>query len=423
MDSTIFVFADWAGLPEPMRLGELHSTRANGGDRFDFEYDPRALLDPLLNSMIDPRIQPFQGRQYPSERNGTFGVFADASPDRWGRLLMKRRHEREKRTGGLPNSSRLFESDFLLGVHDMYRVGGIRLKTSETGPFLDDHHDMAAPPLAQLRELEEATRRFELGEDVSANGRDWLRMLIAPGGSLGGARPKASVIDPQNALWIAKFPSTTDEYDVGGWEMVTNVLANACGLRVALGRAEKFASDYHCFLVKRFDRTDIGERLHFASAMTMTGHMDGDDHSTGASYLEIAQVLMQHGANVDADLKELWMRIVFNMLVGNTDDHLRNHGFILHPGQGWRLSDAYDMNPTPYSDGLKLNVSEHDNALDLDLALSVASIFRIKAVDAAKIISAMQAVISSKWRIAAGLFKLGAAEIDYMAPAFRLAES
>jgi serine/threonine-protein kinase HipA len=175
-------------------------------------------------------------------------------------------------------------------------------------------------------------------------------------------------------------------------------------------------------MVKRFDRTPTGERLHFASAMTMTEHVDGEDHSTGVSYLEIAEVLMRQGATPEADLQELWKRIVFNMLVSNTDDHLRNHGFILVPGKGWQLSAAYDMNPVSYADGLKLNVSEFDNALDLDLALSVAGYFRLKQQDALEIIEDFRTKVRLLWRPASKKLGISVKEQGRMASAFRLAE-
>jgi serine/threonine-protein kinase HipA len=421
MANQILVFADWVGLDGPQQLGTLHCQRTRGSDRFEFEFTAMALAGLAQQALLDPRLQPFAGRQFPAQGAATFGIFADASPDRWGRLLMRRRHERDVRTGAAVEGSKLFETDYLLGVHDSFRVGAIRFKTDVNGPFLDDHHDMAAPPMTSMRELEEASRHFEQGEDMS-DGRDWLRMLLAPGGSLGGARPKASVVDPDNALWIAKFPSNNDEHDVGAWEMVVNILANACGLRVAEATAGKYASNHHCFMVKRFDRTSMGKRLHFASAMTMTEHVDGDDHSTGASYLEIAEVLIRHGATPGADLQELWKRIVFNMLVSNTDDHLRNHGFILVPGKGWQLSAAYDMNPMPDSDGLKLNVSESDNALDLDLAVSVAGYFRLTQHDALEIIEGFRTKIRLLWRPAAKKLGINAKEQGRMASAFRLAE-
>lgn len=244
-------------------------------------------------------------------------------------------------------------------------------------------------------------------------------MLIAPGGSLGGARPKASVADKNGHLWIAKFPSTRDDYDVGGWEFVVNVLAKQCGLRVARGMAQRYASDHHCFMVKRFDRTTMGKRLHFASAMTMTDRVDGDDASVGASYIELAEVLLQHGSEPDEDLRELWSRIVFNILVSNTDDHLRNHGFLLDPGRGWRLSDAYDMNPVAHAEGLMLNITDADNALDLELAREVAEYFRVSRDDAEEIIGSFQDVVS-QWSKVASRAGLSKREQDNMAPAFRL---
>jgi serine/threonine-protein kinase HipA len=348
MAATIAIYADWVGLAEPLRLGWLRARRGAGREVFEFEFDAAALVHgATVGLRLDARLGLFEGRQHPPQGHETFGMLADASPDRWGRLLMRRRLERAQRAGQVGRAVRLHESDYLLGVHDAYRSGALRLRLDDAGDFLDNQHGAAAPPFVQLRELEAASLALERDEDnTSAAADDWLRMLIAPGGSLGGARPKASVIDPQGQLWIAKFPSLRDEYDVGAWELVLQTLAKGCGLAVPQSLARKFASRHHTFLVKRFDRTPEG-RLHFASAMTLTGHLDGDDASTGASYLEIARVLIDHGAHTVADLRELWSRIVFNMLVSNTDDHLRNHGFILVPGKGWCLSDAYDMNPCP----------------------------------------------------------------------------
>ena len=273
----------------------------------------------------------------------------------------------------------------------------------------------------RLRELEAASLAIERDEDNTEDEADaWLRMLIAPGGSLGGARPKASVVDPNDHLWIAKFPSVRDEHDVGAWELVLQTLAIGCGLRVSESQARRFAHPHHTFLVRRFDRTDAGRRLHFASAMTLTGHKVGDDASTGVSYLEIARVLMDQGVQTNEDLRELWSRIVFNVLVSNTDDHLRNHGFILVPGTGWRLSDAFDMNPVPGSADLTLNISEADNSLDLDLVRSVAPFFRLKRKAADEIIKSSQAVVQ-QWAKIARRLALSARACDQMAPAFRLA--
>lgn len=420
--AAIAVYADWDGLPAPLRLGVLHAQRGAGREILEFEFDATALAHPtVVNLQLDPRLGIFEGRQHPPQGNETFGVFADASPDRWGRLLMRRRLEREQRAGRAGKTAQLLESDYLLGVHDAFRVGALRFRLNDAGDFLDNRHGVAAPPFVQLRQLEAASLALERDEsNTAAAGDDWLRMLIAPGGSLGGARPKASVVDPNGHLWIAKFPSVRDEHDVGAWELVVHTLARSCGLRVSESLAKRFANTHHTFLVKRFDRTPEGRRLHFASAMTLTGHRDGDDASTGVSYLEIARVLINHGAETDTDLQELWLRIVFNLLVSNTDDHLRNHGFILVPGKGWRLSGAYDMNPAPGSHGLKLNISEADNAMDLDLARSVAPYFRIDAKAANQLIERSQAIVRQWPKIAASL-DIPAREQQRLAAAFGLA--
>lgn len=419
----IGVYADWEGLQQPQRLGVLHSRRTRAHETFEFQYDPAALADPVIGQLVlDPKIFLFEGPQYPPAPQDRFGMFADSSPDRWGRLLMDRRLERNIRAGAQPAGTRLYETDYLLGVHDLYRVGALRYKREDQGDFLDSSIGLAAPPFADIRALEQASRALELDPDnVSQQSQQWLRMLIAPGGSLGGARPKASVADEQGHLYIAKFPSSRDDHDVGGWEMVVNALALGCGLNVAVASAQKFASDHHCFMVRRFDRTDTGKRLHFASAMTMTGHVDGDDASTGVSYLELAEVLIRHGSQTKADLRELWSRIVFNILVSNTDDHLRNHGFILVPGSGWRLSAAYDMNPVPFAEGLKLNITDADNALDLGLAREVAAYFRLALDDADDIIDRFRGTVR-QWRTLAGGLGLTVREQDRMADAFRLAD-
>ena len=418
----IAVYGAWEGLAEPLRLGRLYTHRAAAREVFDYEFEREALSRPDMAGLkLDPRFGWFAGRQYPPQGQETFGAFSDASPDRWGRMLMRRRLERAQRAGRADPKARLYESDYLLGVHDAYRAGALRFRRNDEGPFLDDQHDVAAPPFVQLRALEAASLALERDEDNTASEADeWLRMLIAPGGSLGGARPKVSVVDPTGHLWIAKFPSVRDDCDVGAWEMVVYTLAKACGLNVPDALVRRFGSVHHTFLVKRFDRTAQGRRRHFASAMNLTGHQDGDDASTGASYLEIARVLMTDGASTDADLRELWSRIVFNLLVSNTDDHLRNHGFLLAPGTGWALSPAFDMNPVPHAYGLKLNISEADNAMDLELAQSVAPYFRVSVEQAEEIIS-NQIQVVSQWRTIANSLAIPAREQQQMEAAFRLA--
>jgi serine/threonine-protein kinase HipA len=424
MAKTILVYADWDGLPEPKFIGTLQARDLGRAEQFSFEYSKEALGDPTLLAVpLDPELGLFGGPQYPAHGSDTWGMFADSSPDRWGRMLMKRRFDRQKRNDRTLQGMQLRESDYLVGVHDQYRVGALRYKLAQDGPFLDNQDGTGAPPLVMLRALEAAVRQLENDERNDAPGGDeWIRMLIAPGGSLGGARPKASVITPENRLLIAKFPSTRDTCDIGAWEAIVHTLAIACGLNVSQSQWAKYASEHHTFLTERFDRTADGRRLHFASAMTLTNHTDGDDASTGASYLELAEVLIRHGVQTQADLRELWKRILFNVLVSNTDDHLRNHGFLLEPGKGWKLAPAYDMNPVSNPTGLKLNINEDSNDLDIELVKSVAHHFRVTVKEAGELAEEFMAIIRQFEKIAGrdGL-GLSRGEIDDMAPAFQLA--
>jgi serine/threonine-protein kinase HipA len=245
----------------------------------------------------------------------------------------------------------------------------------------------------------------------------WLNMLVAPGASLGGARPKASVVDPKNQLWIAKFPSGNDKRDIGAWEMITHQLATNAGLNVPKAMAGKYYGHQHTFLSKRFDRTAEGGRIHYASAMTLLGQTDGADFRSGVGYLDLVEFISRNGANVSNDLEELWRRIAFNICVSNTDDHLRNHGFLLTEG-GWILSPAYDMNPVETGSGLSLNVSETDNSQDLDLAIEVSHFFRVSTAKALEIIENVKASVS-QWNTVAEKQGISRTERDGMSSAFR----
>ena len=416
----LYVYADWQGLADgPRLMGTLSAVPVRGKEVFSFAYDAQWLALPQAQ-VLDPALHLFAGPQYLPEDQSNFGLFLDSSPDRWGRLLMRRREAalaRQEERRERP----LLESDYLLGVFDGHRMGGLRFKTDPTDPFLNDNRAMAAPPWTSLRELEYASLQLErVDAPQDPDYLKWLFMLVAPGSSLGGARPKASVVDEHGQLWIAKFPSGQDEHDVGAWEAVVNELAHAAGLQVATGRAQRFNSRHHTFLSQRFDRTVASERLHFASAMTLLGYKDGTDHQDGASYLELAGLLMQQGAQVTEDLTELWRRIVFNICVSNTDDHLRNHGFLLTP-QGWRLSPAFDLNPIRYGQGLKLNISETDNALDLDLAREVAPYFRLSAAQAEAVLAQVVAAVR-QWPDLASRYQLSRTEQELMAGAFEAAQ-
>ena len=415
----ILVYAHWLGMDKPVLMGNLYSNRIKGKEIFSFEYDKNWLKNQVVQ-ILDPGLQLYSGLHYLNDDQSNFGIFLDSSPDRWGRILMRRREAALARKEDRVEQT-LFETDYLLGVYDEHRMGAIRFKTDREGPFLNENREMASPPWTSLRELEQISLRLE--EDDVIDDPDylkWLSILIAPGASLGGARPKASIIDDNGELWIAKFPSRNDQGDVGGWEMVTYELAIAAGINMAESRAQKFSSDHYTFLTKRFDRTVQRKRSHFASAMTLLGYSDGQDHSDGISYLDLVEFIQNYGANVQADLEELWRRIVFSICVSNTDDHLRNHGFILKD-QGWRLSPAYDINPVETGTGLKLNISDEDNSLDLDLALQVREFFRLSEPKSIAIMAEVKMAVKS-WRITATKYGISRVEQEIKALAFSVVE-
>lgn len=416
-ERVIEVFADWVDLTVPTKLGTLYSRSIRGKEVFSFEYD-EDWLGRNENRVLDPELKLFSGPHYTGENKPNFGVFLDSSPDRWGRVLMRRREgiraRRENR-----ETRALGESDFLLGVYDENRLGAIRFREEGSSVFQSTDGSMAAPPLTSLRDLEYASFLAESEEDDDKLD-PWLALLIAPGSSLGGARPKASVIDPDGSLWIAKFPGKDDDRDVGAWEMLAAQLAREAGIEMSECRLESLSKRGSTFLTRRFDRSPEHKRIHFASAMTMLGYGDGADASAGASYLELADFITRHGSRPDADLKQLWRRIVLSIAVSNTDDHLRNHGFILEP-KGWRLSPAFDINPSPYGGGLSLAIDENDNALDFGLALAVARYFRVPKLEAETTIDTVLAVVST-WIDRAKTLDINKAEQSIMVHAFKKAQ-
>ena len=411
----ILVYAHWVGLKEPTLMGMLYASLTKGKELFSFEYNSEWLRLKEATA-IDPDLQLFSGPQYLNEDKSNFGIFLDSSPDRWGRLLMRRKEAAIARKENRKPCT-LFESDYVLGVFDANRMGALRFKTNLDGPFLDDNAQMSAPPWTALRDLEYASLQLER-DDAPDDPEylQWLHMLMAPGSSLGGARPKANVQDTDGSLWIAKFPSGNDNKDIGAWEHLIYEMDVQCGIDMAASRRQKFSHHQHTFITKRFDRTVDGQRIHFASAMTLLGYTDGVDHQDGASYLDLVEFLMKNGANIDEDLIKLWTRIVYNICVSNTDDHLRNHGFILTDG-GWVLSPAYDINPIEGGNGLKLNIDSEDNSQNLELALSVAPYFRLDPEEAQLIIDRILDVVS-RWQILAKKIGISRAEIERMSGCF-----
>jgi len=408
----VVIDADFLG--DAHRIGTLFHAYAHGQGVFSFEYDRDWLTRPDAFA-IDPDLSLHSGESYPSNASGLFRIFLDSAPDRWGRHLLDRREvlnaRREQRA-----VRNLTEWDYLLGVHDLCRMGALRYQANEAGPFLDNDRHLAAPPFASLRELEAASLALEQDDAMESDSfSSWLTALLAPGSSLGGARPKANFTDTDGSAWIAKFPSREDRRDMGGWEMVLHQLAGAAGVDVSPAKLLPLGARYRTFATKRFDRVD-GRRRFFVSALTLLGKQDGE----GGSYLELAEFLSTRGSASQraTDLRQLWTRVVFNILVSNTDDHLRNHGFILER-DGWRLAPAYDMNPNLGKRTHTLLIDTHGASPDLNLAMATAEFYGLKQPQAREIAEATKQVVST-WRGVATSLKLPRVEIEQLAGAFKV---
>jgi len=416
MDKTktdIYVYAHWLGMKEPGLIGLLSAHSGKGKKTFSFEYD-KQWITTKERILLDPDLDWFSGPQYPN-RKESFGMVLDSMPDSWGRTLMQRREAQKAKEEGRP-ARRLYELDYLLGVYDESRMGALRFKTDPDGPFLDIASGTTTPPWTSLGELEKAVSIIESDEE-DENIQKWILMLLVPGTSLGGARPKANFTERNNDLWIAKFPSRNDTIDKAAWEFLAYRLAKNSGINMADSRISKLTGNYNTFITKRFDRVKKG-RIHFSSAMTMTGNTEESIKENKPSYLEIAEFIKFSGASNEEDLNQLWKRIVFNIAISNTDDHLRNHGFLLTE-KGWRLSPAFDVNPSIDKSGLALNIDTESNALDFELAYSVGEYFMLDKKRMDQIFSEVETSVS-KWRTFASSIGIPRPEQERMSAAFNL---
>lgn len=361
-------------------MGYLYIDNVRGKELQSFEYADEWLADDNNKIFIDPNIELYSGRQWASEDKNIFPVFTDSAPDRWGKILLNRKEAYNAKNENR-NAKTLMDSDYLLGVSDFARMGAIRFKLDGEESFLSNDNDI--PPIKSLRELEASSLKFEKEENIEN-----YKILLDPGSSLGGARPKANVVDTEGNIWIAKFPSKNDEYDVGELEYKVYSLAKKCGLNVVDSNVVKFSKLGSTFLVKRFDRVK-DKRIHFESAMALLGKYDGDKDT---SYLDIVSFIKEYGGNVKDDLIELFKRVAFNILIKNTDDHLRNHGFLLQ-GRSWRLSPLYDVNVNKDGKYLSLNIDEHNSMLDTDILIDTAKYYGLSKEEGETIINKMGEII------------------------------
>jgi serine/threonine-protein kinase HipA len=407
VNDSLDVWVDADFMAERLRVGTL----AHDPGTVRFSYDPAWLQHPS-SFALDPDLSLGEGAFHPTPELGNFRVFDDSAPDRWGQMLMKRREAlAAKDEGRMPRT--LHAWDYLLGVQDLTRQGALRFRRPGEAQFLA-HEALSAPPVASLPELESVAREITAKrmDDLDAL-RRWLAALVAPGASLGGARPKANFTEVDGSLWIAKFPARDDERDVGAWEAITHELAQRCGIDVPVAQTRRLGRDFHTFCVQRFDRTGARRRF-YASAMAMLRK----EHSEGTSYLEIAEFLHHRGAkdHVAGDLEQLFRRVAFNVAVGNRDDHLRNHGFLLTP-TGWRLAPAFDVNPNIDKAEHVLNLDETDNRPSLASVIATAEWYLPSKDRGAAIVAEIVGVVRH-WRDAAARFSISRADIELTAAAF-----
>ncbi len=401
----------------PAKMGVLAFREVRGSEIASFRYD-EAWLKNGLRFSLDPDLGLFQGDQYSPPGKDTFGIFTDSCPDRWGRMLLDRNERAAARKEKRPVRT-LRTSDYLVGVSDVGRMGAMRFCNLGEQTFLASSEQSEVPPFSDVRELALAAQFIDQDPDLSAKSQERLALLLAPGSSLGGARPKASVRDQENELWIAKFPRSLDAYDASGSEMLCACLAKSCGIDQAESRLERIDKRRSIFLTKRFDR--LGKkRIHFASAMTLLGKTDGPN-AENTSYLDLAEFIRTYGSNPVDDLVELFRRQAFSIAVSNTDDHLRNHGFLLER-DGWKLSPAFDLNPNPEKRGLTLNISETDNALDFSLLCSQALYYGIAHKEALEMVSDIRKQVAS-WKAFARRLHLDEATQSRLSAAFAQASS
>jgi len=406
----INVYADLHG--KPVKVGVLRVMFQRGQEKSGFEYADSWLGHPL-RYQLDPELMLVKGVQYPASGRTLFNCFSDSAPDRWGRYLVAR-HEKHKAAAEKRSRRTLLDVDFLLGVEDEGRMGALRYTAvSEDGtesPFLSLAKD-GVPPLVRLRSLQHSVAKVESRRETEED----LAVLMAPGSSLGGARPKATVRGEAGELMIAKFDRAQDDWPVIRWEALMLMMAEDAGIEVPRYHLE-MVDEKPVLLMSRFDRRE-GERLPFASALTMVGATDGE----ARSYLDLAEAILQFSASPDADLRQLWRRMVFNVLSSNTDDHLRNHGFLHEPGLGWRLSPAYDMNPVPAEVGpriMALALDEHgDRTGNLDAVLACSEYFGL-ARDESESVAVEVAEAVGKWQSWGHRVGLSAGDLRHMESAF-----
>ena len=415
----LLVYADLHWLHTPALVGELSYESLRGADSYGFSFAP-TWLQTQRDLFLSADLNNYTGMQYTAADRDIFGCFSDALPDRWGRTLLNRREQLQAQEQRRP-LRRLSSFDYLLGIDDYSRMGAFRFKETPDSDFINSDPTLKIPPLTDIRTLQEAGRAIEQSEAHNVlPEKKWIAQLIQPGTSLGGARPKASVTDLDGALCVAKFPSRKDDYDVELWEHLCHLLARKAGIEVADTKVLKAIGPYHTLISRRFDRTADGGRIHFASAMTLLGLQDGNNAADGHGYLDLVDFIVQHCTAVESNLRELYRRVAFYICVGNSDDHFRNHGFLLTP-KGWTLSPAYDINPT-LNPAQSLLITSVSNQAAFSQLRAAAEDYLLTRETADAILDEVQAALQD-WPTLAAQIGIPRREIGQFADRWSLAQT
>jgi len=392
---------------ETRQIGRARSNRVRGKETVVFEYTEEWLKD-AARFELELGLPLSRGGFAPPVGQAIHGALGDSAPDTWGRRLMQRAERRKAEREGRAVRT-LLESDYLLGVSDESRLGALRFRRADGQAFLSES-SRGIPALVELGRLLQCTERILRDEETDED----LLMIFAPGSSLGGARPKASVLDQHGRLSIAKFPKESDEYSIETWEEIALRLADRAGIPTPHHELLEVAGR-SVLLSRRFDRAD-GRRIPFLSAMALLGAKDGQ---TG-SYPEMVDALARHGSQAKKDARALYRRVAFNVLISNVDDHLRNHGFLRFDRSGWTLSPAYDLNPVPAdlkARMLTTNIDLEESTCSVDLLEASAEYFALSLPEARSILKEV-AVATSSWRSVAKEVGTNGKEIHRMASAF-----
>lgn len=411
----LYVYADFDWLKEVELIGELGYESLRGADSYSFTFN-NEWLKKHSDLFLSDDLNNYPGQQYTQLDKDIFGCFSDTLPDRWGQTLLLRREQlvaaEEKRS-----VRRLSSFDFLIGIDDYSRMGGFRFKEKQDGEYINCEKSLRIPPLTDIRALVAASMEIEKSEELNQlPEKKWLLQLVHSGTSLGGARPKAGVMNDEGRICVTKFPSRNDDYDVGLWEHLSHLLAKEAGVEAAETSVIETGKKYHALLSKRFDRTVEGRRKHFASAMTLLGLTDGCDAKSGNGYLDIVDFILQNCCDVEQNLRQLYRRVAFNIAIGNSDDHFRNHGFLLTP-RGWTLSPAYDMNPT-LNEYQALLINSTTNHADLQVLLDSSEEYMIGKNEAVYIIEEVKAGVKH-WKSIATRLGIAKREMDVFEQVFQ----